>query len=109
MQRIGIRIDLELEGDRLNENVFCIFESYKHESVCALMLEYRIIKNCRLLNVNILCLSNQPFVSPWVGSSLQDGSLFSLIGIFHYKFIKFISLKLIFGSAQLMKVSVRCQ
>ena len=44
-----------------------------------------------------------------LSTGLQDGSLFSFIGIFHYKFIKFISLKLFFGSAQLMKVSARCQ
>ena len=57
MQEIGIRIDLELEGDRLNENVFCIFESYKHKSVCALILEYRIIKSCRRVLVTFRTLS----------------------------------------------------
>ena len=71
--------------------ILAVFVSGARTGVCSELAEHALIVYATII------------------SSLQDGSLFSFIGIFQYKFIKFISLKLFFGSAQPMKVSARCQ
>ena len=73
---------------------------------CIWLLKHGCCRSTGALSLRCAVVAKVLLLVLW---SLQDGSLFSFIGIFHYKFIKFISLKLFFGRAQLMKVSARCQ